>query len=97
MLEAAPALSESEQRIATEVAWAIGIASYKLPLRVVCIHQAITAKQMLSERGTPNTLYLGARKGDAGKIGAHAWVVSGNTPITGAAGFKDFSIISSFA
>jgi len=91
------ALSKNQQALALDIAWAIAIATHKIPLRMVCIHQAMTAKNMLSSRGIPNTVYLGTRRKHDGKLEAHAWVISGDTLVTGGNGHRNFSVVACFA
>lgn len=90
-----PSLSGTQQETAKIVRWAIAEASQNLPIRTACLHQAITAKYMLSKRGIPNTLYLGTRK-KSGELAAHAWVISGNIGVTGTQGHEPFTVISTF-
>lgn len=89
-------LNDRQQQMTRDISWAIAAASGHLPIGAVCIHQAIAAKHMLSSRHIPNTLYLGTRKKD-GALEAHAWVMSGEIPVTGAQGRSQFSVISSFS
>ena len=78
-------ITAAERALAVEVSWAVQAAARHIPLRFVCLPQAIAAKWMLRRRGLATTLYLGVApdraKPDA--IAAHAWLRAGDKIVTG--------------
>jgi hypothetical protein len=79
-----------------QVAWAMRIASRRLPWRCKCLEQGLAGKLMLRRRGISHTLYLGVATTEAG-LEAHAWLRSGSFIVTGAEGRERFTVISTFA
>ncbi len=81
------------------VGWAVRAAAIRTPWKSVCLPQAVTAQWMLRRRGIPATLYLGVKKtlpkGEA--LAAHAWVRCGDLVVTGAAGHRSYTVISTFS
>lgn len=71
------------------VRWAVGLAGRVVPWKTSCLAKAVTAKLMLNRRNTPSTLHLGVCA-DTNVFGAHAWLLSGETVITGAAGMQAY-------
>ncbi len=53
-----------------------------LPWKGKCLVQALSGKLLLRIFGMPGTIYLGVMKKD-GNMKAHAWLISGNTFISG--------------
>ena len=51
----------------------------RLPLKILCLPRAVTAKSMLRRRGFSSVLYLGARK-DQGCLSYHAWLTMTDSP-----------------
>lgn len=77
-------ISPADRAVAVDVSWAVQAAARHVPLRFVCLPQAIAAQQMLRRRGIASTLYFGAAL-DAGKSGllTHAWLRAGDKIVTG--------------
>lgn len=46
-----------------------------------CLVSTFCARSMLDKRGIGSKAYLGMRKGDNGKLEAHAWIISGNIDV----------------
>ncbi len=92
-------IGESDGLRSTRIGRAVCSASGNTPWESVCLPQAITAQWMLKRRQIPATLYLGVtkEKTDRKKLKAHAWLRCGNTILTGAAGHRDFTVVSTFA
>jgi hypothetical protein len=95
----AAALAVPTVRIVSDVGWSLRATSRRLPWRCACLEQGIAAKMMLRRRRIANTLYLGvAREGEAGSPAtAHAWLRSGHSVVTGAAGRERFTVVATFA
>ena len=67
---------------AEEIKRALYRAAHYVPFKALCLQQAFAASLMLRRRGLPAAVHFGVRgKGDS--IVAHAWSVSGESPITG--------------
>ena len=80
------------------VSRAVGRAAGQVPFRAVCLQQAFAAFLMLRRRGLAATVHLGLMRqdGSAG-LQAHAWSLSGATPVTGVAAARGFTPIAAFA
>jgi len=82
----------SEAAVAARVAWAIPRAAAIVPWRSDCLVQADAARRWLRRSGISSEIRLGARRGPAGAIEAHAWLLLGETVVTGGdiSGFEPF-------
>ncbi len=77
---------------------AIGRAARHVPFRAVCLQQAFAAFLMLRRRGLAATVHLGLMREDgSADLQAHAWSLSGTTPVTGVAAARGFTPIAAFA
>ena len=84
--ETAPTVSLAARKIAVDVSWAVQAAARHVPLRFVCLPQAMAAQRMLRRRGLASTLYLGvALESDRALLRAHAWLRAGDKILTGEA------------
>lgn len=80
------AVPEEARPALREVEWSVQAIARHVPLRFVCLPQAIAAKWMLRRRGWPSTLYLGvAPNGGSAELPAHAWLRVGRKIVTGEA------------
>jgi hypothetical protein len=95
MAESGSADHIARQPFLTNLTWALGALSRRLPWRCLCLEQALAAQMVLRRRGMAHTLYLGARLSQ-GKMEAHAWVRCGRRLVTGDNG-QDFPVVSCFA
>lgn len=63
------------------------------PWRNKCLVSSLTARCMLKRRKISSELYLGVGKNEAGKVIAHAWIISGGVDIVPKGkGFMDMKI-----
>lgn len=73
------------------IVWAIKVAARRLPWRIVCIQEGLTAQRMLRRRGIDACLDYGVRTHSEGPgLAAHVWVTVGGQAVIGgeqAAGF----------
>jgi hypothetical protein len=76
--------------VAAEIGWAVRRSARYAPFRAVCLQQAVAAKMMLRRRGIGSTLHLGVARRNNGAVEAHAWLDSGEAPITGYPVAPDF-------
>lgn len=53
------------------------------PWRNRCLVSSLVARRMLSRRKIPSRLSLGVAKDTGGRTVAHAWIISGDTEVTG--------------
>ena len=72
-----------EADIAKQVRWAVGVAAPHMPIRAVCLQQAMAARAMLQRRGIASILHLGARKGVEDPLEGHAWLDAAGVRVTG--------------
>lgn len=75
-------------RLMDDVAWSHSVAARLFRKHFTCLMLALSARGMLTSRGTPSVLVLGVRLRE-GKLtsvramGAHAWIISGGTVLVG--------------
>lgn len=65
---------------AREVAWLVGIAARRGPVRGNCVHRALATWWLLRREGIDSTLKVGVAK-DGGRLAAHAWIERGGVPL----------------
>lgn len=76
--------SAGEEAVSREISWAIHCASRVLPVRLVCLPQALAAWQMLHRRGIHGRIHFGASRDlTEGALQTHAWLEAGGIEITG--------------
>lgn len=83
---------------AQRVARAIRAAARRTPWESKCLAQALACAWMLRRRGIQGTMYLGLHRapGDDRSMLAHAWLRTGNTILTGAAGHQQYTVVARF-
>ena len=69
--------------IAQEVSWAVTRAARYVPFKAVCLPQAMAAHAMLARRGVASVMHIGAAKGQANPLDAHAWLDAAGVEVTG--------------
>jgi len=67
----------------------------RLPWRAKCFEQGLAAAWMLRRRGLAYTVHYGAAKRE-GRLDAHVWVTSGETPVVGCENSEAFSLLATF-
>lgn len=82
---------------AREIAWAVNAAARHTWWTSNCLPRAMTAHRMLSRRGLPTTVYLGAAKEDPETMIAHAWLRCGKALLTGGPGHRRYTVVATFA
>jgi hypothetical protein len=99
MNESGAQISVSDVHHARIVGKAIRSAANYTPWESVCLHQAVAAQWMLRRRHIAATVYLGVAKDDKKpeKLIAHAWLRCGDVILTGAAGHRQFTVVSTFS
>jgi len=80
-LRATPATREAA--LAAEVGWAVGRAARHLPLRLLCLSQALAARRMLERRRVASVLHFGVAHRPLRPFDAHAWVNAGGVKVIG--------------
>ena len=96
-------LQLEQQQQLRQVAWAIRKLSPHTPWQSKCLVQAIAAKYMLQRRHINSTLYLGVMRNGVDDqsspepLKAHAWLRSGRMLLTGGQGYKQFTVVATFA
>jgi hypothetical protein len=91
-----PGPDETQVASIGRVRWAVGTASRRTPWNSNCLAQALAARRMLGRRGIGSTLHLGVRKGERGRLEAHAWLRCGDLPVTGGHGHEGYAVVGSF-
>lgn len=97
--ETTSTISPEERALAVEISWAVQAAARHVPLRFVCLPQALAAKRMLQNRGLPSTLYLGVAPGleTPDTVSAHAWLRAGDKIVTGEHEIGQYAVVATFA
>lgn len=100
-----PELPPGAERQAREIGRMVERVAAALPLRLVCLQQAIAARRMLARRGIPSVLHLGvvrdpevraaARAAPAGDV-AHAWLRCGAVAVTGGEDVARYAVVGRF-
>lgn len=85
-------LSEHQRRMIRRVAFAVPRVGVRVPWRADCLVQALAAQRWLRQEGIATTLHIGARKETAADFEAHAWLMHGDTIVTGDNG-KEFTTL----
>ena len=67
---------------AARIVWAVRAASRYVP-RATCLTQSLAAYLLISRNGGSPRLHVGVMKEAAGRLSAHAWVVSDGTVVIG--------------
>ena len=78
------------------IARAVSRAARHVPWNAVCLPQAMAAKAMLRRRGIDAELHLGAGFDPAGKLIAHAWLVSDGSIVLGGDGVAGIAPLARF-
>lgn len=70
--------------VVSDIGWAVRAAAAYMPLRALCLEQAIAAKYMLRRRRITGALHLGVARGEAGaEMTVHAWLDAAGAKVTG--------------
>lgn len=64
----------------------------RIPWKIKCFEEAITAKKVLGSYNVITTIYLGVAKNNK-KLIAHAWLKYGEVFITGKKGYDQFVVV----
>jgi hypothetical protein len=76
--------SSQDQAVAREISWAIDRSARLLPVRLVCLPQALAAWQMLHLRGIGSRGHFGvSRDPERATLTTHAWVDACGVEVTG--------------
>jgi hypothetical protein len=81
------------------VSWGVEAAARRTPWPSKCLSQSLTGAVLLRVRRRPATIYFGARpanRSTGGSMTAHAWLVSDDRILTGAAGHADYAVVGVF-
>jgi len=99
MRESAQEAASTEVALAMLVGRAVQSAANNTPWQSVCLPQAVTGQWMLKRRNISATLYLGVMKAEhkPEQLAAHAWLRCGSRILTGAAGHRQYTVVSTFS
>ncbi len=87
--------ADQEQR-ALRLGRLIRLAARYTPWTANCFPQALVSRSLLTLAGLPHTVFFGLRR-EAGRMQAHAWVMSGRIAVTGGHSFEQFKVVGCFA
>lgn len=83
---------------AAEIGHMVARVAPWMPVRAVCLQQALAVRRMLRRRGLPAVVHLGlARAPRDGQREAHAWVKAGSTVISGDVDLDRFVVVGEFS
>lgn len=79
-------LDAARTRHARNIGRRIDQVAGRVPFQAVCLPRAMAGRWILARRGIPSHVVLGSRRGDADEADMmfHAWLVAGDTVVTGA-------------
>ena len=96
-----PPLEPSAQETARSIGWAVRTAASFTPWKSTCLVQVLAAQSMLRKQGIAGVFYLGVTNDgaeqDSSGFLAHAWLMCNGEFITGEAGHKQYTVVSSFS
>ncbi len=75
--------AEPEPWLRDQIVWAVNRANRLVPGKRTCLPEALAGQIMLTRRGFPARLQIGVKKGEDGKLIAHAWVEDRGTVVIG--------------
>lgn len=87
----APPASEAVTLTAIRLGYAVTRTLRALPTDSRCLVQALVLSRLLSERGIPSTLIIGARTQP--EFAAHAWIELGGQPVLSTEGFDEARLV----
>jgi hypothetical protein len=98
MLESSTDAAAADLHLAVLIGQAVRAAAGNTPWESVCLPQAVAGQWMLKRRGITATLYLGVAKADdkPERLAAHAWLRCGYQILTGGAGHRQYTVVSTF-
>ncbi len=70
--QARTGIAPDQTHLAEDIGWAVTRAARYVPLKAVCLPQAMAARVMLKRRGVKSVIYFGATKGTEKPLDAHA-------------------------
>lgn len=76
-------LSAGQLRLVSRVAFAVPRVAVRVPWRADCLVQALAAQRWLRRKAIPTTLHVGVHKESPAEFEAHAWLMQGDTIVTG--------------
>jgi hypothetical protein len=94
-----PALTPDQQAKACEVGQLVAHAAVATPWSSRCLVQVLVVQRLLVASGIPGQFFLGVNRAGAGAADslAHAWLICGDTIVSGEPGSEQFSVVSSYA
>lgn len=94
----APPISLSKQARARQIRDVVALAARYTPWKSQCYPQALVAHLALSICQIPHVLYFGLRKvdGEAEPYEAHAWVMAGDSVVTGGPHHRSYGVARAF-
>lgn len=99
MRESSLETATADRQQALLIGQAVRSAAANTPWQSVCLPQAVAGQWMLKRRGIAATIYLGVAKAEQKpeQLAAHAWLRCGEVILTGSAGHRQFTIVSTFS
>ena len=81
--KSADSLSDDQRGLIDRVAFVVPRVAARVPWRADCLVQALAAQRWLRRKGIPTTLHVGVPKEIPSEFEAHAWLIQGDTIVTG--------------
>jgi len=76
-------LSPGQLRLVSRVSFSVPRVAVRVPWRADCLVQALAAQRWLQRKGISTTLHVGVHKKFPAEFEAHAWLMQGDTIVTG--------------
>ncbi len=84
-------LDERGWRRARQIGRTLRLSARHTPWKSNCLAQALAARCLLGLFGIPHVVCFGVARSDASQLQAHAWVIAGQSFVTGGAGAQRFT------
>jgi hypothetical protein len=89
------ALPSEQQARALAIGRTVQFAARHTPWLSTCFTQVIVARYLLQLYRVPYAIYFGLERGAEG-LQAHAWIMAGDTSVTGGIGFDRYVVVGCF-
>lgn len=90
-------LKDDQKEIIIKLSRNIRRLKKRIPWKVKCFEEAITAKKVLEKYNVKTTIYLGVARNKEEKLIAHAWLKSGDLFISGKKGYEKFALVGFYS
>ena len=90
-----PCKPDTEVRATELVRWAVTACARRMPVRALCLEQALASHWMLRRRSVRSMVHYGSARSEQG-LKAHAWVRTARHEVVGCENADDFVELARF-